>query len=285
MRKIDLFSPDDVILILQKTTISVMSQLTVKKSLFGKLKDKYRFVVLDDDTLGEIKSARISGFSVLIGLTLLILIVGLLTAALMSFTPLRYLVPGYAEVTNNMAYMDLVEKMNVIESELEAQKVYTDGMKHLLNPTGISLEEKEKLSELGLHNDKTPGAVGIEDYYFVTPVRGELSAPFNLDKKHFGIDIVAEKDSPIKSVKSGVVISVEKSEANGNTISVQHDNNLISIYKHNSAVLKKVGESVSAGDAIAIIGDTGEHSTGPHVHLELWYQGRAVDPMSYLNFE
>lgn len=261
-----------------------MNQLSVKKSLSQRLKEKYRFVILEDDTLGEIKSARISGIAVLVGLIFLILSIGLLTAALMSFTPLRYLVPGYAEVTNNMAYMELVKKMDGIEAELEAQKVYTDGMKNLLNPSGISLEEKESLGQLGI-GQKTGSPASLKDYYFVKPVAGEVSAHFDMEKKHFGIDIVAQKESPIKSLKGGVVVSVEKSTDNGNTISVQHSNNLISIYKHNSVVLKKVGEAVSAGEAIAIIGDTGNHSTGPHVHLELWSEGVAMDPLLYLDFE
>jgi len=264
--------------------IHIMNQVTIKKGLGAKLKEKYRFVILEDDTLGEIKSARISGVSVLVGLILLILLMALLTAALISFTPLRYLVPGYAEITNNMAYVDLVNKLDDIEKELEAQKVYTTGMKKLLNPSGISLEEKEIMGQLGL-GQKNISPAGLEDYYFVVPIKGTISAPFDLKKKHFGIDIVAEKDSPIKSIKSGVVISIEESTNNGNTLSVQHDNNLISIYKHNSVVLKKVGESVSAGEAIAIIGDTGTHSTGPHMHLELWYEGKAVDPLLYLEFE
>lgn len=262
-----------------------MSQLTVKKSLAEKLREKYRFVILEDDTLGEIKSARITGVSVLIWLILLILTIGGSTALLISFTPMRYLVPGYAEITNNMAYVDLVEKMNEIEAELDAQKVYTNGMKHLLNPSGITLDEKKALQELGIGQQKSTGGVGLKDYYFVLPTQGEVSALFSLEKKHFGIDIVAQAESPIKSVKSGVVVSIENSTDNGNTISVQHNNNLISIYKHNSAILKKVGESVAAGEAIAIIGDTGTHSTGAHVHLELWHEGKAVDPLLYLDFE
>lgn len=260
-----------------------MSQSIVKKSFAERLKEKYRFVILEDDTLGEIRSARISGLALLIGLLLAMLLLALMTAALISYTPLRYLVPGYAEVTNNMAYVELVEKMDAIETDLEAQKIYTDGMKQFLNPTGISLKDKMAAQELG-GSGAVAASVGLEDYYFVAPLKGELSAPFDLDKKHFGVDVVAQKDTPIKSIKDGVVVSVENSQDNGNTISVQHDNNLISIYKHNSAVLAKVGDKVEAGEAIAIIGDTGEHSTGPHMHLELWHNGSAVDPLLYLEF-
>jgi len=267
-----------------------MAQAIEKKSFWEKLQDKYRVVVFDDDTLGEVRSTRVSGLAVLSGLILSFVAMALITAALISFTPLKYLVPGYADINNNMAYMELTTKLEEIEQEMEFQRVYTNGMKNLLNPTGVSMTPSaegtsEDNSLTGtLQNTGASSEMALEHYHFYTPISGEVSAEFDLSKKHFGLDIVAEQGTPIKNILDGVVISVDWSEQNGNTISIQHVNNLISIFKHNSSVLKKVGESVRGGEAIAIIGNTGHHSSGPHVHFELWYQGKAVDPQEYMTF-
>ena len=257
-----------------------MAQAIEKKSTWDRLRDKYRIVVFDDDTLGEVKSTRLSGLSVLVGLILTFLAMGFITALLISFTPLKYLVPGYADINNNLAYMELTNKLEQIEFEMEAQRVYTEGMKNLLNPTGFTLNQdaESKSGIVAGGSTENQEATALEHFYFHSPLKGEVSAHFDLSKKHFGIDVVAEEDTPIKSILDGVVISSDWSEKNGNTISVQHNYNLISIFKHNSTILKKVGEKVKAGEALAIIGNTGKHSSGPHVHFELWSQGQAIDP-------
>lgn len=261
-----------------------------KKSFRERLSDKYRIVILDEDTLGEVRSKRTSFlglFSWIIGLALL---VSILTAVLLSFTPLKYLIPGYADINNNRAYVEMNQKLEEIEKELDAQRVYTNGMKNLLNPSGMNLEELSSNSEnkdISSTNQKLRSSsnnLSLEDFYFCDPLKGEISSGFDLKNKHFGIDIVAEKNTPIKSMLDGMVINADWSFKTGNTISVQHDNDLISIYKHNSELLKKVGERVESGEAIAIIGNTGELTAGPHVHIELWKNGRALDPNNYINF-
>ena len=167
---------------------------------------------------------------------------------------------------------------------MEAQRVYTEGMKNLLNPTGITVDQESNSTTKGSSTGTSSSALPLSHLYFHSPLSGEVSAQFDLSKKHFGIDVVAQKDTPIKSILDGVVISADWSEQNGNTVSIQHNNNLISIFKHNSTILKKVGERVKAGEALAIIGDTGEHSSGPHVHFELWSDGKAINPLDYISF-
>jgi len=260
------------------------------KSFQEKLFDKYRVVVLDDDTLGEVRSTRISPVVLLMSLLSLMLLAGLLTAALISYTPLRYLVPGYADVNNNKTYVEITEKIKELEAGLDAQRVYTKGIQNLLNPSEVQINESSlKASNFRNNSNKGPNHnnssmdLSIEHYYFCTPLKGEVSAEFDLENKHFGVDIVAEKDSPVKSVLDGHVISADRSVNTGNTISIQHSNDLISVYKHNSVLLKKVGQQVKAGEAIAIIGNTGILTSGPHVHFELWKKGVAVNPREYIN--
>ena len=257
----------------------------------NKLSDSYRVVVYDEDTLGEVRSARVTRVGLLSAILLSFVTIALLTALLIAFTPIKYLIPGYADVTNNRAYMELNAKLDKIESELDAQRVYTNGLKNMLNPTQVKLDN-EATSGQEIRNNSMKGQnqgissmnLSLDHYYFCSPLEGEISAKFDSESKHFGVDIVAEKDSPVKSILDGVVITADWSARTGNTISIQHKSNMISVYKHNSTLLKKIGQTVKSGEAIAIIGNTGLHTSGPHVHFELWKDGQAVDPSNYINF-
>ena len=124
----------------------------------------------------------------------------------------------------------------------------------------------------------------LQEVYFFSPISGIVSSPYNLKNGHFGVDIVSKKNEPIKCVADGTVIMSDWAQEAGHTIAVQHRNNLISVYKHNSALLKKVGDFVRAGDIIAIIGNSGELTTGPHLHLEFWYNGNPVNPEDFVSF-
>lgn len=116
------------------------------------------------------------------------------------------------------------------------------------------------------------------------PCRGPLGAAYNPEKGHLGVDIIAAKNTPIKATLEGTVMQSDWSIENGHTIAIQHENNLVSMYKHNSALLKKVGDRVKSGEAIAIIGNTGNLTDGPHLHFELWYKGKPVDPTAFIRF-
>jgi murein DD-endopeptidase MepM/ murein hydrolase activator NlpD len=120
--------------------------------------------------------------------------------------------------------------------------------------------------------------------YFSSPLSGEISEGFQPDIKHYGVDVVAPQNTAIKTIMDGWVIISDYTVETGNTIGIQHPNNIISFYKHNSALLKKVGSFVKAGEAIAIIGNTGELTDGPHLHFELWHKGKPVDPADFIMF-
>lgn len=124
----------------------------------------------------------------------------------------------------------------------------------------------------------------LEQLFFLPPVSGETTAPFDPGKSHFGIDVSAPKNTAVKATAAGVVISDGYTVETGYSIAVQHPNNVVTMYKHNSVLLKKTGSPVKAGEAIAIIGNTGEQSSGPHLHFELWHKGRPVNPSDYINF-
>ena len=124
----------------------------------------------------------------------------------------------------------------------------------------------------------------LEQIHFTPPLTGGISAGFQPEKKHYGLDISSPKNTPVKSVLDGVIITADWTLETGNTIAVQHPNNLISFYKHNSKLLKNIGDVVKAGEAIAIIGNSGTLTDGPHLHFELWFRGKPVDPTDYISF-
>jgi murein DD-endopeptidase MepM/ murein hydrolase activator NlpD len=131
----------------------------------------------------------------------------------------------------------------------------------------------------------SPREVPLEQMYFTPPLGGSISATFDPEKNHFGVDVVAPKNTPVKATMDGWVISSDWTLETGNTVAIQHTNNIVSFYKHNSALLKKAGSYVRAGEAIAIIGNTGELTDGPHLHFELWHRGKPVNPTDFVNFK
>jgi murein DD-endopeptidase MepM/ murein hydrolase activator NlpD len=120
--------------------------------------------------------------------------------------------------------------------------------------------------------------------YFITPLSGEISQSFNIVKKHYGVDVTAPKNTAIKAAADGFVVAADWTLETGLTLAIQHANNVITFYKHNSLNLKKIGDKVKAGEAVAIIGNTGEQSSGSHLHFELWFNGKPMNPQEYIRF-
>lgn len=139
-------------------------------------------------------------------------------------------------------------------------------------------------SELSFLTSSNPISHELESQYFYSPIEGIVTTEFNIKQEHYGIDIVSKSNEPVKSVADGTIIFADWTQESGNVICIQHRGNIISVYKHNSALLKKVGNFVSSGDVIAIIGNTGEFTTGPHLHFEMWYNGNAMDPEEFISF-
>jgi len=257
-------------------------------------RDKYRLVVMNDETFEEIRSFRLS-MSNLYGLfSIFFVLISLLVVAFIVFTPLKRLVPGYADVKNNKQFVELLKKIEHLEGEMEAQDAYINGVQNLLDGMGGNnelLEKENSSSEIGPPPNKNSESNSasmtvnkLDQLFFISPVKGEISQRYKVETNHFGVDIVAPANTPIKSIMDGIVVTADWSLTTGNTISVQHPNNLISVYKHNSVLLKKIGNLVKAGEALAIIGNSGELTNGPHLHFELWYEGKPVNPEEFISF-
>lgn len=285
------------------------------KNIQKKLNDKYRLIILNDITLEERFSYRLSKLNAFVAIsTLSVCLIGL-TAMAIVYTPLRYYIPGYKEdVTMRREVLALGNTTDSLATVIASQVSYIENLKMVLKgevdtvgPGGIQevkLADKGKFDSIELGNispedsiirgeveaenlfalrDKESGAVTeLSQVHFTRPVEGYITDTFNLKKEHFGIDVVGKEEAPIKAILDGVVILNDYSVNTGHVIAIQHSYNLISFYKHNSVLLKKVGTLVQSGEVIAIIGNSGELSDGPHLHLELWHNQSPVDPLNYI---
>jgi murein DD-endopeptidase MepM/ murein hydrolase activator NlpD len=290
-----------------------------KKSRWERLQHTYRLVIMNNETFEEIGSYQLSLLNVYIFLSTLMVVVAFLVISLIVFTPLKRYIPGYGIANAQPELVRLNREIDSLEELIEAQELYNQNLRKMLlgdvealreipeeqytpgdsNLVVDRIEEDELLrqevameeiraisqEEGGLRSGTQSLETPLEQLYFTPPLTGEISAGFMPEKKHFGVDILAPRNTPIKAVMDGWVIASDWTLDTGHTIGIQHANNLISFYKHNSALLKGIGDYVKAGEAVAIIGNSGTLSDGPHLHFELWHRGMPVDPVQYLNFD
>jgi len=288
----------------------------IKQQFLERLRDKYRLVILNEETFEERFSLRLSRLNVFVVLGVLSIIIVFITSYIIAFTPLREYIPGYADVHLQRNIYELQLKADSIENAFASKDKYIENLKSILgeNKTPIepqaiqdtakkknyrAITDKRSKADSMLRSDyenqnkynlfvdesadKKPKA-GVTNLYFFTPIKGVLTSTFDPGQEHYGIDVVAKRNEAIKSVQAGTVIFTGWTVATGYVIAIQHPGNIVSIYKHNSVLLKKEGNFVRAGETIAIIGESGELSTGPHLHLELWVNGNPVNPTDYMSF-
>jgi murein DD-endopeptidase MepM/ murein hydrolase activator NlpD len=283
-----------------------------------KLQHTYRLIIMNNETFEEVDSYRLTLLNVYIAGSTVVVLVAVLVVLAIAFTPLRNYMPGYGSGGGERQEVErLYREVKQLEEQLIAQRAYTENFQRILKdsieteedlptasaeipadtfePVRVSGEEEQlrqemELRQIGEQAQKSrtinfsPRDMPLEQMFFSPPVNGEISAGFMPDKKHFGVDILAPRNKAIKAVMDGYIFFSGWTMDTGNTIGIQHANNTITFYKHNSVLLKKSGSYVKAGEAVAIIGNTGTLSDGPHLHFELWHRGQPVDPTEYINF-
>ena len=263
-------------------------------TFWEKAQQSFKVVILDEETFQEIDSYKLSRLNVYTLLSVLFIGMAALILSLFFFTPARKLVPGFGEIEENSEFIQLKSEMDTLTSTVSNQQVYINSLRTLLSgnsdaklPDLQSLNKpvlSENVELSGAQVAETARSLKLDQLSFVPPLRGTISSKYAPEIEHLGVDVIASKDTPIQATMQGIVISSDWTLETGNTIIIQHPQNILSTYKHNSALLKKAGDRVEAGEAIAIIGNTGELSDGPHLHFELWYGGYHVDPTLYIRF-
>lgn len=277
-----------------------MEENELLKDKNDRLKKNYRLVVLDDETLQEVSTYKLSLLNLYLLISSALVLVGLVIVLLFVFTPIKTLLPGYGDVEANKEFIELTQKTKELENDISAMSEYLERSKNRIvgvsdgevsvetqdiQPSFVPINlDTEPALETSQRPKKIMNKAKLGQYYLLTPILGQISAEFDPNKKHYGIDILGPKNAAIKAVMDGYVISSDWTLESGNTIAIQHANNIVSFYKHNSSLLKKAGSFVQAGEAIAIIGNSGTLSDGPHLHFELWYNGHPVNPTEFINF-
>jgi murein DD-endopeptidase MepM/ murein hydrolase activator NlpD len=288
-----------------------MNRKELRKKIFQMLKDHYRLIIYNDSSIQTVWSIKLTPIKVLTLGSLGAILLILLTTIIIAYTPLRENIPGYpsAKVRQQIIYNYML--VDSLENEIKNRDSYFEKIKTLFQgevpaeelaskaDSGLKtynvkfkstnadsifqdklLEEKLNLS-ISNNSKKLPSIANI---HFFTPLRGLITNKFNTKTEHLAVDIVGSPNSRISSVLEGTVIFAGWTMDTGYSIYIQHENNIISAYKHNAELLKEVGDKIKAGDAIAIMGNSGELTTGPHLHFELWHNGTALDPETYIDF-
>jgi murein DD-endopeptidase MepM/ murein hydrolase activator NlpD len=238
---------------------------------------------------------------------------------IISYSSIKTLIPGYPNPLEQKALLaksiSLDQRLSEILIKSEKEEKYLLNVQQILNGSvPVSIEDnktkdfspsKTKAKDVVSSSEKSlrekvtnrekydidviPGGALKNDVFpellLFPPINGEITNKMNISSGHFGIDLIAPKNEAVLSILKGTVIYQNWSPTDGHVIHIQHKKNLISIYKHNSEVLKKTGDFVDAGEPIAIVGNSGEHSTGPHLHFELWHNGHPINPENFINFK
>jgi murein DD-endopeptidase MepM/ murein hydrolase activator NlpD len=263
------------------------------KSLQKKLLTKYRLVIMNDTTFEEKLSFRLSRMNVFILISSSGFLLIFLTVLIIAFSPLREYIPGYSNIEDRNKLYKLSVKADSIQQIVSSSSVYIDSLLMVLTGTDeFGKPDYGKINMLvtgsadeGKNKGKTLQRTNIyESLFYYKPTDGVVVQGFNPAMNHLGIDIVTPAGSPVMSVRDGTVILARWNHEFGNILVIQHPGNIVSVYKHNSLLLKSEGELVRGGQVVAISGNTGEISTGPHLHFELWINGAPVNPALFLQY-
>jgi murein DD-endopeptidase MepM/ murein hydrolase activator NlpD len=287
-----------------------MSKITKVVEFWKKMRFKYKLSFLNENTLEEVFALRLSRLSGLAVVALFVVFLITLTAFVIIKTPIRNYLPGYLDSEIRQEMINNALRTDSLEQHLQIQSRYLNNVNAILrgdivadeipkldsipSNSNIQLEKSEETAKF-IRNYESEEKYNLnvlntnptrsESVAFFKPVRGTVSSLFNLQEKHYGIDIAATPKEPVLATMKGTIIFTGYDPNAGYVIQIQHSNGFVSVYKHNAALLKVEGDEVKGGEAVALVGNTGTLSTGDHLHFELWHKGKPVDPNEYINFD
>ncbi len=288
-----------------------MAKKSNKPKLRQKLLNKYRFVVLNEDTFEERLSYKLSRLNIFILISLFGAILIGSTVVIIAFTPIKEYLPGYDSIEIKRQSARNITMMDSLGRALYEQQQFLSSITKVL--TGdLEIESLDKDTFVGINRNEISdlelqpniqdsllrAAVAQEDKFNILesassvvsfvlfpPVTGVISQPYDVSQKHFAVDVAVSQKAPIKAVADGTVIFAEWTLETGYVVILEHQNTLLSVYKHNATINVSQGDLVKSGEVIATAGNTGEFSTGPHLHFELWSNGYPVNPVEFIDFE
>ena len=274
--------------------------------------NNFRIAIIDDQSHKQLWTVHVTRTSLFVGIITVLVTISAIVFSIIAFTPVKTFVPGYPDARSKRAAIQNAITIDSLETVIYKWGLYAENLKRVMegmDPVKIDsivnaampvsakeadmaeiqrrdslLRQKVKEEEqFGISAQREKRQLPIEGVHFFSPLKGIVSQEFN-PASHPYIDITAPQGTVVKAVLDGTVIYTGWSEDFGHTIQVQHEGDIISIYKHNESLLKKTGDKVTAGSPLALVGSSGSLSTGTHLHLELWHKGNAIDPAKYINF-
>ena len=290
--------------------VSTMEEkLSFRKKFRKKLLSRYRLVIINETTFEEQLYFRISRLNVIITTTLGLAVLLTFTFLLFSLTPLKEFIPGKASSELNKTALENRYKLDSITLLYQQQTYYLDRIQKVL-VGDLDFEELDAIDWTSTQERVPPEPVSTnkedsllremvakEDKYnpienqqertldlLFPPARGKLSQRYTPEEKHFAVDVVLAPNSPIKSIADGIVIFAEWTAETGYVIMIEHPYGLLSVYKHNASLMREQGDTVKTGEIIATAGNTGEYSTGYHLHFEMWMDGYPMNPTHFIDF-
>lgn len=293
-----------------------MNRSNKKQSFLKKLRNQYRFAVFNEQTYEELfvfRLSRLNAVTIFGGLGIVLIV---LVTLLIAFTSLREYIPGYPDANQRLLIVRNTQRVDSLIIEIDKRDRFINSFQAILrgeDPDSIasneefpeissqptadmnftrSLEdsifrarvEKEERFNLSVRDERKTKVVALENTFFFSPLKGIIVNGFGETKNHYGVDVLAATGTHVSAIMDGMVVFSGWTVETGYVIQIQHPNNIISIYKHNQNLLKEVGQMVKAGEAIARVGNSGELTSGPHLHFELWFNGTPLNPAEYISF-
>jgi len=268
----------------------------------------FRFAIINDNSLEEVFNIKFSRARLLWLTAAILLAISAIFVLLLGYTPLRNLIPGKSKTHVQNELIMMIQKADSLEKSLGNYSLYTKNLKKVLSDS-VSLDSVQDLFRAGFTVKEFDFKPSVEDSilraeveaeesislnsnlkekklnsFFIKPVDGLITEGFNKKIGHFGVDVVSKKGAFISSIDDGMVLFSSWTHEFGYVLIIKHQNSFISFYKHNSEVFKSKGDYVKSGETIAIIGNSGKYSTGPHLHFELWKGSSPVNPVNYILF-
>jgi murein DD-endopeptidase MepM/ murein hydrolase activator NlpD len=286
--------------------------LKIKKTFSNWLSERYLLIIRNEENFAEKSSVSFTYAKMILLVFFMIMLFLTISLFLTKSLLAQWFDPRHDQIENRKHLFELTVKLDSLEEEVERKDVFIGTFRQMLagnfDSTGFvgdrtefgfsqNIGDVSKIAMVDslfrLEFERNEGNIlsynnaessELTETFFFAPIGGYVSRAYNIQDEHFGSDIVAKENEPIMSVANGTVILSSWTQDSGYVLAIQHSDNLISVYKHNSGLLKKVGNFVLGGEVIAVIGNTGELTDGPHLHFELWYKGNPVNPEDFVSF-
>ncbi|MBQ8811628.1 MAG: M23 family metallopeptidase [Bacteroidales bacterium] len=272
---------------------------------------KFRLAIIDDRTHQHLFQLHFTRTGLFVAVVSAFVVLTAAIYSIIAFTPVRTFIPGYPDAHSKRAAIQNAMRIDSLENVIYRWELYSENLRRVVegeeplkidslinmtyshqdvsaDPADLALKDsllREHVKEeekFGI-SDRNKRDLPIEGLMFFTPLKGVVSQGYD-PAIHPYVDITAAAGSVVKATLDGTVIYDGWSDDAGYTIQIQHEGDIVSIYKHNEKLLKKTGDKVKAGAPIALVGNTGNVTTGDHLHFELWHKGETVDPAKYINF-